>query len=41
VLDDVARTIAETVEGLYIGLTLNNFDLRKWRRDWDDAGQPE
>jgi hypothetical protein len=39
VLDDVARTIAETVEGLYIGLTLNNFDLPKWRRDWDAARQ--
>lgn len=38
VLDDVADAIAETVEGLYIGYVLLDFDLKKWRDDWQAAG---
>jgi hypothetical protein len=41
VLDDVAKAIEETVEGLYIGYFLNPFDLRQWRRDWEAAGRRE
>jgi hypothetical protein len=39
VLDDVAAAIAETVEGLFIGFVLDEFDLKAWRRDWDAAGR--
>ena len=38
VLNDVAAAIAETVEGLFIGFVLDEFDLGAWRRDWDAAG---
>jgi len=38
VLDDVAKAIEETVEGLYIGFVLYPFNLEQWRRDWDAAG---
>jgi len=41
VLDDVANAIAETVEGLFVGYCLFDFDLTKWRSDWDSAGQPD
>jgi hypothetical protein len=45
VLDDVAKAIEDTVEGLYIGHVLLDFDLKKWRDDWKAAGpqpaQPE
>jgi hypothetical protein len=37
VLNDVSNAISETVEGLYIGYVLN-FDLRKWRTEWNSAG---
>jgi hypothetical protein len=40
VLDDVANAIAETAEGVFIGYSLLDFDLTKWRRLWDSAGQP-
>jgi hypothetical protein len=40
VLDDIANAIAETVEGLFIGLALMDFDLRNWRSEWDLAGRP-
>lgn len=45
VLDDISKAIEETVEGLFIGFCLhpfdlkNPFDLKKWRSDWDAAGQ--
>jgi len=39
VLDDVAKAIEETVEGLFVGFVLYPFDLIKWRSDWDAAGQ--
>ena len=41
VLDDVARAIEQTVEGLFIGFVLYPFDLRKWRDDWEAAGSSE
>jgi hypothetical protein len=41
VLDDVSKAIAETVEGLYVGYALLDFDLRKWRTEWDSAVSPE
>jgi len=37
VLNDVATAITETVEGLVIGYSLTDFDLEKWRSDWDAA----
>jgi hypothetical protein len=40
VLDDVANAIAETAEGLIVGYCLFDFDKKKWRSDWDAAGQP-
>lgn len=39
VLNDVAKAIEETVEGLFIGFCLYPFDLKKWRNDWDAAGR--
>ena len=39
VLDDVAKAIEETVNGLFIGFCLYPFDLKKWRSDWDAAGR--
>jgi hypothetical protein len=39
VLNDVAAAIAETVEGLFIGLVLYEFDIKAWRQDWDAAGR--
>jgi hypothetical protein len=40
VLNDVAKAIEETVEGLFIGFCLFPFfDLKKWRSDWDEAGR--
>jgi hypothetical protein len=41
VLDDVAKAIEETVEGLFIGFVLYPFDLKQWRSDWDVAGRRE
>lgn len=41
VLNDVAAAIAETVEGLYIGFSLDDFDLKAWRSDWDAAERSE
>jgi hypothetical protein len=38
VLNDVARAIEETVDGLFIGFCLHPFDIRKWHSDWDEAG---
>ena len=39
VLNDVANAIEETVEGLYIGYALLDFDLKKWRSEWATANQ--
>jgi hypothetical protein len=39
VLDDLAKVIEETVEGLFTGYCLIDFDLQRWRADWDNAGQ--
>ena len=39
VLDDVANAISETVEGLFIGYALLDFNLKKWRIEWVSAGQ--
>jgi hypothetical protein len=39
VLEDISSTIAETVEGLVGGYCVKDFDLEKWRGDWD-AGPP-
>jgi hypothetical protein len=41
VLDDVAKAIEETVEGLFIGFCLYPFDLKQWRSDWEAAGRRE
>ena len=41
VFDDVARMIAETVEGLYAGGMLDDFDLVAWRAEWEAAGSSE
>lgn len=41
VLDDIADTIAETVEGLRVGYSLSDFPIVQWRSDWDDANKPE
>jgi hypothetical protein len=38
-LDDVAKAIEETVEGLFVGYSLLGFDLRKWCQEWKDAGK--
>ncbi|MGH9828719.1 MAG: hypothetical protein ACREDR_36320, partial [Blastocatellia bacterium] len=38
VLEDAANAIAQTVEGLYVGLYLDDFDLAAWRRAWIAAG---
>lgn len=38
VLDDVAKAIEETVDGLFIGFSLCPFDLKKCHSDWDAAG---
>jgi hypothetical protein len=39
VLDDVANAIAETVEGLFVGYSLIDFDLKRWRDEWACTGQ--
>ena len=39
VLDDVANAIADTVEGLNVGLRPNEFNIIKWRKDWEIAGR--
>jgi hypothetical protein len=39
VLDDVATAVAETVEGLWLGFSLLDFDIEKWRRDWATANR--
>lgn len=39
VLADVANAIEETVEGLFIGYSLLDFDLKKWRSEWVSSGQ--
>jgi hypothetical protein len=38
VLDDVSNAIAETVEGIYVGYVLLDFDLKRWRAEWVSAG---
>jgi hypothetical protein len=39
VLDDVAKAIQETVDGLFIGFCPHPFDLKQWRWNWDAAGR--
>ncbi len=35
----MANAIEETVEGLFIGYSLLDFDLKKWRSEWVSSGQ--
>jgi len=39
VMSDIAEMISQTVEGLYVGYCLDDFDLSAWRAKWQRAGK--